>query len=214
MAETPEMAERRKAILAAAVRAFDASGYVATTMESVAVEAGISKGSIYNYFTSKHDLFQQVFAATVAMAEADAAPLLEGSGSAVEKLDKLLDFWSRRLEYHRRIGRLVLECWATAAREQQGQVAEAYRQAYGRWRDRIAAVLAQGAARGEFGRQFDSPLAASLILAIMDGIEIQCILDVGIDVSEEFLAGLKRGIFIALAAKGRSGAFDLGGAVT
>jgi AcrR family transcriptional regulator len=195
------MTERRKSILAAAVRAFDASGYAATTMESVAAEAGISKGNIYNYFTSKHDLFQQVFGAAVATVESDAVRLLEQPVPATQKLDKLLDYWYQRLGYHKRIGRLVLEFWATAAREHQGEVADTFRQLYARWRARMAAVLAQGAQQGEFGREFNSPLAASLILAILDGIEIQSILEVGIDVNDEFLAALKRSIFATLAAK-------------
>jgi len=208
MAETPEMAERRRSILAAAVQAFDASGYAATTMESVAAEAGISKGSIYNYFTSKHDLFQQVFASAVATVEADAVRLLDQPIPATQKLDTLLDYWYQRLGYHRRIGRLVLEFWVTAAREHQGDLAETFRQLYARWRERMASLLAQGAQQGEFSREFNSPVAASLILAILDGIEIQSILDVGVDVNDEFLAALKRAIFAALAVKDRPTAAD------
>ena len=201
---TTNSSERRTGILAAAERVFDASGYAATTMETVAAEAGISKGSIYNYFTSKHDLFQQVFAATTAMAEADAAPLLEGSGPAIEKLDKLLDFWSQRLEYHRRIGRLVLEFWATAAREQQGQLAAGLAKDYARWRQRLEGVIAQGIASGEFSPDLLPPVAASLVMAVLDGLMVQAIMGVGVDANAEFLDSLKQAI-LSLAVR-RDGA--------
>ncbi len=192
---------RRDRILAAAEKVFEAHGYAAATMDAVAAEAGVAKGSIYNYFKSKHDLFAQIFKEMTAGEMARADELLASSASAAEKLAALLDYWSGRLEEYKQMGRLVLEFWATAAREgQQGEMAPMFREIYGRSRGIVSAILAEGVESGEFNRDLDPQVAASLILAILDGVEVQSILGMGITLDSEFLAALRGTILAALAA--------------
>jgi TetR/AcrR family transcriptional repressor of mexJK operon len=50
-------AERRGMILAGATRIFIAEGYEGASMSQIAVSANVSKGTLYNYFPSKHALF-------------------------------------------------------------------------------------------------------------------------------------------------------------
>ncbi|HLE15864.1 MAG TPA: TetR/AcrR family transcriptional regulator [Anaerolineales bacterium] len=50
------IAFRRLEILAAAGRLFAERGYHRTTTKDIAIEADVSEGTIYNYFTSKEDL--------------------------------------------------------------------------------------------------------------------------------------------------------------
>jgi TetR/AcrR family transcriptional repressor of mexJK operon len=49
--------QRRRAILAVAGEAFRQDGYAATSMSSIAARLGGSKGTLYNYFRSKEELF-------------------------------------------------------------------------------------------------------------------------------------------------------------
>jgi AcrR family transcriptional regulator len=53
-------AERRDAILAAALDEFAASGFAATRLDDVARRAGVAKGTIYLYFRDKESLFQEL----------------------------------------------------------------------------------------------------------------------------------------------------------
>ncbi|MWA08133.1 TetR/AcrR family transcriptional regulator [Streptomyces sp. BA2] len=53
-------AERREQILGAASRAFARTGYVATGLDEVAEEAGITKVLLYRHFESKADLYRAV----------------------------------------------------------------------------------------------------------------------------------------------------------
>lgn len=50
--------ERRDAILAVARGCFLAEGYAATSMSIIAAKLGGSKGTLYNYFRSKEELFE------------------------------------------------------------------------------------------------------------------------------------------------------------
>lgn len=189
---------RREAIIAAAQEAFDAHGYAATTIDEVAAKAGISKGNVYNYFRSKEELFEQVFVAVVAGLETDVLQIFAEPLPAGEKLKRLLDYRCGSMEDCKRIGRLVLEFWATAAREQRGQLATTLRQMYDRWREQVAGVLADGVSQGEFRPEVDLALAAALIAALLDGIEVQSILGFGAELNEQYRNSLKRAVMAAL----------------
>jgi TetR/AcrR family transcriptional repressor of mexJK operon len=51
-------AEKRKQFVDAGGRLFIEQGYAAVSMEGIAAEAGMSKVTLYNYFSSKEDLFE------------------------------------------------------------------------------------------------------------------------------------------------------------
>lgn len=53
-------ADRAEHILEAALRVFSRRGFAEATMEEVAVEAGVAKGSLYLYFPSKDDLLDRL----------------------------------------------------------------------------------------------------------------------------------------------------------
>ena len=53
-------AERRQAILAAALAEFSACGFAAARLDDVAARARIAKGTIYLYFRDKEALFQDI----------------------------------------------------------------------------------------------------------------------------------------------------------
>jgi len=53
-------AERRQAILAAALEEFSARGFASARLADVALRAGVAKGTIYLYFRDKEALFQDL----------------------------------------------------------------------------------------------------------------------------------------------------------
>lgn len=59
-ARAKRAAERREAILHAALEEFAASGYAATRLDDVATRAGVAKGTIYLYFADKETLFREL----------------------------------------------------------------------------------------------------------------------------------------------------------
>lgn len=195
--------DRRGAIIAAAGKVFDAHGYAATTMEAVADEAGVAKGSLYNYFDSKHALFSQLFAEVISGDEAEVEQLVAEAIPADEKLRKLIDNVFAQLERYTAIGALVLEFWATAAREKRGgEMSDMFEQMFSRWRRRIGAIVTQGIESGRFHAEINPDVAASLIVATVNGIVVQLILDAGADFGpdSQHLSALKRGLLAAMTA--------------
>ncbi|HEV56075.1 MAG TPA: TetR/AcrR family transcriptional regulator [Phycisphaerales bacterium] len=109
--------ERRQDILNAAQAVFDMKGYTESTVEEIAGKANISKGSVYNYFGSKEELFAAVFAEALAADHSVVDGLIGTNAPASQKLQGLLDHVFERLEAHTLSGRLIMELWAVAAKK-------------------------------------------------------------------------------------------------
>lgn len=73
------MVRTRAAIVDAARVLFLRKGYAGTTMEDVAVQAGLAKRSVYNNYADKGALFTEIVAEVIAVAEAFAQSLREES---------------------------------------------------------------------------------------------------------------------------------------
>ena len=198
MAQHAAQCKHRRAILKAARIVFDARGYAGATVDEIAARARISKGSIYNYFSSKEDLFAELFVETFQVEHAEVDRLANEPLSAAEKLQRLLDHVFRRLEVFTRSGKLVMELWAAAAKK--AELADAMAAIHAHWRGHIRAILDEGVESGEFGTHFDPAVASSLIWATLNGIIVQAMFDRKAEVGESSLVALKRGLLTALRA--------------
>ena len=65
-ARAKRSAERRDAILSAALEEFSARGFAATRLDDVARRAGVAKGTIYLHFPDKETLFQELIRAELS----------------------------------------------------------------------------------------------------------------------------------------------------
>ncbi|PKP71790.1 MAG: TetR family transcriptional regulator [Alphaproteobacteria bacterium HGW-Alphaproteobacteria-5] len=82
----PDRPGKRAQIIAGARRAFLAAGYEAASMSLVAREAGVSKGTLYVYFTNKEALFAAVVEAVCRQPGDSVFDMLAGPGTAAELL--------------------------------------------------------------------------------------------------------------------------------
>lgn len=83
-------------LMAAALDIFVERGFAATRLDEVAARAGVSKGTLYLYFSSKEELFKAVIrSGIVPIIERSERQLMEHRGSASELLRQiLLGWWS------------------------------------------------------------------------------------------------------------------------
>lgn len=76
--------------LDAAMRAFWANGYEATSTQDLCEATGLGRSSIYNTFTSKHDLFRRALARYIELMSVPQAEILEDAGrSGMERIEAL-----------------------------------------------------------------------------------------------------------------------------
>lgn len=76
--------ETRKAIIAAAREVFHDNGVTSTSLEQIAVAAGVTRGAIYWHFADKAELFY-------AMRDEVQIPMIDQSDQALDDLDPNLD---------------------------------------------------------------------------------------------------------------------------
>lgn len=80
---------RREEIVQAAEKVFFSKGFDLSTMDDIAEEAELSKGTLYLYFKNKEDLHLAVARNSIRILRLVTSKVTEGSGTALEKLGKM-----------------------------------------------------------------------------------------------------------------------------
>ena len=83
---------RREAILDVATETFLSEGYASTSMSTIAARLGGSKGTLYNYFKSKEELFEAYVRRHCAVQKYEIMAILTEDGEPRE----VITTWARR----------------------------------------------------------------------------------------------------------------------
>ncbi|MFO7638975.1 MAG: TetR/AcrR family transcriptional regulator [bacterium] len=86
--------DKRQAILAAARRAITEHGYARATVEDIAAEAGVAKGTVYLYFKDKADIVDGLVAQTLDDGLATVRANAAREAAPVEKLKAVFAGWA------------------------------------------------------------------------------------------------------------------------
>ncbi len=78
--------DRREAILDVATEIFLSEGYASASMSTIAARLGGSKGTLYNYFKSKEELFEAYVRRHCVMQKSEIVSILSEDGTARERL--------------------------------------------------------------------------------------------------------------------------------
>jgi AcrR family transcriptional regulator len=147
---TEQKATHRARLLEAAAAEFAVAGVDGANVNRISLNAGLAKGTIYNYFPSKHDLFLAVVEEASAQAAAGGSALDEDAPTA-ERLCAILESdvdWVREHEDFARV--LVREALAGDPRHQAGIVAAA-----APFVERVSEIIGKGIERGEIDADLD-----------------------------------------------------------
>ncbi|MDQ1707239.1 MAG: TetR/AcrR family transcriptional regulator, fatty acid metabolism regulator protein [Pyrinomonadaceae bacterium] len=95
--ERPVVADKREAILRAAIRVFAHNGYFNSKVADIASEAGVADGTVYLYFKSKEEILHSIFDRSMEEAIAAGKQLLEQTSDPREKLRRIAHLHLERL---------------------------------------------------------------------------------------------------------------------
>lgn len=202
-ARADRQADRRRQILAAAVKVFAEKGFHEARVGDVAEEAGIAYGLVYHYFASKEELLETIFRTTwtemLARVEEVESAGVPASEAVRQVTALLLRTWRRDPDLVRV---LVREVTRNQHVQQELEEITAAMEALER-------IVRRGQETGEFRQDLDPRLAAVVFYGALEEVLSSWVLgqlpdrDVDINRAEQSVVALLTG---GLAQPSPSGA--------
>lgn len=173
------------AIITAAFKVFAREGLHKGKIADIAREAGVGKGTVYEYFRSKEEIFTAILNQFFDLIQAglDDVNLLEipADQKVVTLLELNLD-WFKTTTAEEAL--IVTEIWAQGLRSFYiGQPDDAMILRYRKIQTTMIAILDQGVAEGVF-RALESDTLAILLMATLDGIGLHFLMNQNLDIEK------------------------------
>jgi TetR/AcrR family fatty acid metabolism transcriptional regulator len=164
---------KRRLIEKAALKVFAQTGLAGFKMAEIAVAAGVGKGTLYEYFPSKDDLIIGCFEEFMVEFDEHGRAAIEGLSDPTEMIRKLIAASFEFCLADRALLDTLFDFYAAGIPRRNGrsllpQLAPMYRQMI----KQVATIVDAGIAQNQF-RATDSRAAASMILALIDGVTFQ-----------------------------------------
>ncbi len=159
--------ERRAQILRAARAIFIERGYLEARVEDIAKRAGLSKGAVYFYFTSKREVFDALVDEELAVT---ASFLAEAELDERQATVKMIDLGRKYLDYFAGLKtppRFFLLMSELAIRDEE--LRRRVNAVHEQFVSATERVVAQGVAEGAF-RDLDPRAVALFLKAFIDGL--------------------------------------------
>ena len=204
MARIVDRDAKRQQILEAASACFARNGYDATSMDEVARAAGVSKGSLYDYFKNKEDLFFGVFEWFQQLVMETSMSRLGEHKEVRTRILAFADASVGALMDHIELYPVTLEVWAAAAKSgTRERFSAAMKNLYVLYRAEVTQLLRDAQAQGEIRTDTDIEAAAGMLVGAIDGLGLQYWLTKDFD-PRAWSRAFINSLFDGIAAKERS----------
>ncbi len=168
--------ESEREVLKAAMVCFARHGYVKTTMNSVAKEAGYTAGLVSHKFGSKEGLLQAVVDRISHRFLHDQLGTAIERESAAESISNYISIYLREVSLREgpmRALYVIMGEALGAVPEIRKSIADLNEAA----RERLKSMILKGVERGEFRADVDADAAAALIIGALRGLVMQHLVD-------------------------------------
>jgi AcrR family transcriptional regulator len=194
--------QKRNQIVQAAARVFAVHGFEAATVAQIAQEAQVGKGTIYEYFKSKHELIYAVFEWFMDLMSRGALDILnQEGGSPSQKLNETVEYLMAVTYQHHEFFGLVMEFWSAAIQaEHHENLTRVIKKSYAEFTGMFESLIKAGVDCGEFRPDLNTRALAVGLVAVLDGIALQAWFDNSIDplaMGRGLLDSLMKGILTA-----------------
>lgn len=108
MMSHPGESDKRQQIIKAAVKVFSRKGFHEAKVDEIAQVADVGKGTVYEYFSSKAELFQEMFKAGMQFYYDNISKELKPELSAQEKLRRIVQLHIRFVTHYKDLARITM----------------------------------------------------------------------------------------------------------
>jgi AcrR family transcriptional regulator len=162
--------DKKTLIINAAVKVFAGQGLEKGKIADIAKEAGIGKGTVYEYFRSKDDIFRAIETMFISGTIEQLQLIAKSKKSPTKKIEEICQI---SLDLHNQLGDSVLiisELWAQHSRGMlHGHSTEIFKEMYQDYYKLIENILREGIEKGEF-RKMSIAGVTTMLLSMIDGV--------------------------------------------
>ena len=173
--------DKNTQIINAAIEVFAKQGLEKGKIADIAKVAKIGKGTIYEYFKSKDEIFRAIEKMFIFDSIDQINNLTQSEKSPTEKSEEIISY---NINMHTVVGDaalIIAELWAQHGRGQlHGHKDSAFADMYNDYHSAVLDVLTQGIKIGEF-RAMNKDGVATMLLALIDGILWQSVIFKNVD---------------------------------
>ncbi|WP_223622161.1 TetR/AcrR family transcriptional regulator [Microbacterium sp. EST19A] len=165
---------RRQAIVDEALVVFSRTGFHSGSLREIAKRVGVTPAGLLHHFANKEELFAEV------LRQRDEKVRAAAGDPAVHTLVEQ----AKRVVAHNQTSRGLTSLYAIVSAEATDSDHPSHADFAARYRtraDEAREILRRGQEVGEVRDDIDPALAARLISAVMDGIQLQWLLDESVD---------------------------------
>lgn len=150
---------KKQGLMDVAVKVLSREGLEGITMEAVALEAGVAKGTLYVYFKNKQELIKEAIDATILPMHEELLEILQSDSQPDQRLREMifrhLAYFEKKRDFFRIFVHDRFASQRRLKRYQNGR--------YHRFLEATAAVIGEGIRLGFF-RELDALKAAAMLV--------------------------------------------------
>ncbi|MDA3885251.1 MAG: TetR/AcrR family transcriptional regulator [Candidatus Delongbacteria bacterium] len=158
----------KEKIILSAMELFARNGFIPTTVDSIAKKAGLSKGSIYNYFKSKEEIFKAIISTMLEFSDI----MISEIKKIKEPLEKLENIIAQSAEFCKRdpeFARMYTSCFFQP--ELYALVKEIITDFYIEWKEVITGIFRDL-------KHKEPEQEARIFLALLDGLQLHYLFEI------------------------------------
>jgi AcrR family transcriptional regulator len=155
---------KRENIIKAAIKIFSQNGFHKAKIEDIAKEAGIGKGTVYEYFDSKKSLFQEMIYYCIEEYIEGIKIITSDCNNTRDKLIALVIYHSKYLAKHVDIAHMAANESGIMSKEMKERLMERRVRIY----MTIKEILDEGINIGELRKDLDAEIATLSLIGAMN----------------------------------------------
>ncbi len=158
------VADKREAILRAAIKVFANKGYFNSKVADIAAAAGIADGTVYLYFKSKDEILHSIFDRAMEEFICEGKRELAGLGNETQRLTRIAELHLEKLGADRDLA-VVFQVELRGSIKHMQEFSAA---GFAQYLDVIRKTIEDGQAAGEFRGDIKPIVAAKLFYGALD----------------------------------------------
>ena len=161
--------KRRIQIIKASMKVFGEHGFYKGTVEDIAIQAGLGKGTIYEYFSSKKEIFQQMLSYMFETYSEVAIESTLKEDTIRNKFIALLDYHWDFVTEHANVIEQTFFRFENISQEIRPHVIKVQKRIF----EFIFNMVTEGVKRGEISPTINKELVSLIVLSTINGSNIK-----------------------------------------